>query len=79
MIPMSEGEAREKIIACLKKYGLPVTVDVDEDTLISYIFHDKKMDGDEITVIYCKEIGAYEMRKIKAQDIKSYLNGGVWE
>lgn len=79
MIPMSEGEAREKIIACLKKHGLPVTVDVDEDTLISYIFHDKKMDGDEITVIFCKEIGAYEMRKIKAQDIKSYLNGGVWE
>ncbi len=79
MIPMSEGNAREKIIACLKKYDLPVTVDTDADTLAPYIFHDKKMAGDEITVIYCKEIGAYEMRKIKAQDIKIYLNGGVWE
>ena len=79
MIPMSEGEAREKIIAALKKYDLPTAVDTDGDTLIPYVFHDKKMDGDEITVIYCKEIGSFEMRKIEARDIKNYVNGGIWK
>lgn len=79
MIPMSEGKAREKIIVSLKKYGLPTAVDTDINTLIPYVFHDKKMDGDEITVIYCKEIGSFEMRKIEAKDIKNYIDGGIWK
>ena len=79
MIPMSDGEAREKIVCALKKYGLPTEVDMDPDTLVSYVNHDKKASGDEITVIYCKEIGAYEMRKIRTEDIKDYLNGGIRE
>ena len=79
MIPMSEGKAREKIIVSLKKYGLPTAVDTDINTLIPYVFHDKKMDGDEITVIYCKEIGSFEMRKIEVKDIKNYIEGGIWK
>jgi len=79
MLPMSEGDARNRIIDALKKYSLPVTVSASAEDLLKYVFHDKKMSGDEITVIYCKEIGSFEMRRIKAESIKEYIGGGIWK
>jgi hypothetical protein len=35
------------------------------------------MSGEDITVIYCEKIGSYEMRKIKAAEMKKYINGGI--
>jgi 3-dehydroquinate synthetase len=43
---------------------------------MSYILHDKKMSGKEITVIFCNEIGTYEMKKIKAEKIIELIEGG---
>ncbi len=77
MIPMVSEDIRDRLISVLKRYSLPTSVDYGSDSLISYILHDKKMSGDEITVILCKEIGSYEMRKIKVEEIKKYINGGI--
>lgn len=77
MIPMVSNEVKAQLISVLRKYNLPVNVNVSEDELSSYILHDKKMSGEDITVIYCEKIGSYEMRKIKAAEMKKYINGGI--
>jgi 3-dehydroquinate synthase len=77
MIPMVSNEVKAQLISVLEKYNLPVNVNVSEDELSSYILHDKKMSGEDITVIYCEKIGSYEMRKIKAAEMKKYINGGI--
>ena len=43
---------------------------------MSYVLHDKKMSGKEITVIFCNEIGTYEMKKIKTDEIVKLIEGG---
>ncbi|MBQ9745150.1 MAG: 3-dehydroquinate synthase [Clostridia bacterium] len=77
MIPMSSPEVAKRIVRVLEKYNLPVSVEADSSDLISYILHDKKMDGDEINVVLCEEIGSFEIKKIKAQSMKEYIDGGI--
>ena len=64
MIPMCSQSVRERLVPVLKKLNLPTSTDFDIDTLISAMRHDKKLMGDEITVIFVPEIGKYEMREM---------------
>jgi 3-dehydroquinate synthetase len=73
---MSSPEVEEQIRAALKKYNLPTEYKADADSLMSYILHDKKMSGKEITVIFCNEIGTYEMKKIDSSEIVKIIEGG---
>ena len=75
MLPMAEKEARLRIEALLKKYGLPTKCDTPTDILLSYIKKDKKSSGDEITIAYVPRIGSFELRKIKIEEIKKYIEG----
>lgn len=68
MIPMCEGEVRERIVSVLKKVGLPIDLDFDADRVYEAVTHDKKADGDQIRVIYAPEIGKYEMKKVSLSD-----------
>ena len=76
MLYMSSPEVKEKIKAALEKYNLPTEYSADTEALMSYVLHDKKMSGKEITVIFCNEIGTYEMKKIKADEIVKLIEGG---
>ena len=76
MIPMTDENIRGRLVRVLDKYSLPTVTDYTSDSLISYIMHDKKKSGDEITVVFCNEIGTYEMKKIKADGMKKYIDGG---
>lgn len=62
MLPMCAPHVRERLVAILKKTGLPTTIDVDLDRVLDAVAHDKKMDGDTIHYIYVPEIGQFEMR-----------------
>ena len=76
---MSSPKVAKRIVGVLKKYNLPVSVSANTERLISYILHDKKMTGDEINVVLCNEIGSFEIKRIKAQSIKEYIDGGTAE
>ena len=76
MLPMSSPHVAESIKSALEKYNLPTEFNVSNETLISYILHDKKMAGNQITVIFCNEIGTFEMKKIGADEIKNLVKGG---
>jgi 3-dehydroquinate synthase len=76
MLYMSSPEVKEKIKSALERYSLPTEYKADASQLMSYVLHDKKMSGKEITVIFCNEIGTYEMKKIKAEKIIELIEGG---
>lgn len=75
MLPMAEKEASARIERVLKKYNLPTKCDTPCDILISYVKNDKKASGDDITVAYVPKIGEYELRKIKIEEIRNYIEG----
>ena len=74
MIDKPLEHAKERIINVLKKLGLPTKAEFDKDDIINTIKHDKKATGDKITVIYVKEIGSFEMRKIDISELYGYIN-----
>ena len=70
MLPMCSDEARERLLPVLKKLSLPTEFNFDISTVLDAICHDKKADGNDITVIFVPEIGKYEMKKISINEFK---------
>ena len=64
MIPMCSVAVRERLIPVLKKLNLPTSTDFETEKIISAMRHDKKLMGDDITVIFVPEVGKYEMREM---------------
>ncbi len=69
MIPMCGEEIRPRVIEALKKCNLYRTLDYDWDKITEAAFHDKKADGDTVTVTTVSEIGSFELKKMKCLDV----------
>lgn len=74
MIPMCSESVRARLVPVLKKLNLPVDINPDIDKVISAIVHDKKVRKDYINTVFVEEVGSYEMRKMKADDIKNLIS-----
>ena len=79
MIPMCGEALRPRLIGVLKKCGLYRVMAYDWDKITAAAFHDKKADGDFVTVTTVQEVGSFEMKKMKCLDViemaKSSLDG----
>lgn len=64
MLPMCSEKVRKRLVPVLESLNLPVSTDIDAQAVIDAVRHDKKMSGDEITVIYVPETGSFEMKKM---------------
>ena len=64
---------KEKLLYLLKKYALPTAVDLSYEDAIELIKHDKKASSDIISIIYVNEVGKYEIRKEKIEELKKYF------
>lgn len=77
MLPMCSPDARKRLTAVLEKLGLPTHIQYDTDKLISAMRHDKKMSGNDITVIYVDKIGEFRMKTVGfsefAENIKEVM------
>ncbi|MBE6599766.1 MAG: 3-dehydroquinate synthase [Ruminococcaceae bacterium] len=73
MIPVCAEKERLKKV--LKTLGLPTKIEVDADKVIAAIGHDKKLDGDEISVVYVEKIGSCEIRKMPIERFKNEIKG----
>ena len=69
MIPMCGEKIRQRVIGVLKKCNLYRTLDYDWEKITEAAFHDKKADGDSVTVTTVNEVGTFEMKKMKCLDI----------
>jgi 3-dehydroquinate synthase len=56
-------EVKKRLIPLLRKVGLPTAYEGDTDAALALISHDKKCEGDLISVIYVDSIGSYRIEK----------------
>lgn len=79
MLPMCSEKVRDRVIKVLKKCSLYREIDYDWDKIAEAAFHDKKADGDTVTVIKVNDVGSFEMQNMNCLDVikaaKSVLGG----
>ena len=79
MIPMCGDAVRPRLIEVLKKCNLYRVMNFNWEKITDAAFHDKKADGDTVTVTTVSEVGCFEMRNVKCLDMiaaaKNCLDG----
>ncbi len=79
LIPMSDAKIRQRVINALKKCKLYNTPEFDWDAIKDAAFHDKKADGETVTVTMVSDVGSFELKSMKCSDVidmaKSCLEG----
>ncbi|MBR2039809.1 MAG: 3-dehydroquinate synthase [Clostridia bacterium] len=73
MIPMCSDEVKPRLLAVLKNLNLPTELNFDKKQLIDAVYHDKKAEGTDITVVFVPEVGKWEMRKISISQFERGL------
>ena len=69
VLPMCGEPIRSRVIDVLKKCNLYRTMEYDWDAIAAAMFHDKKADGDTVTVVTVSEIGCFEMKTIPCEEV----------
>lgn len=73
MLPMCSEALRPEVEQILLKLNLPVCCPTDLDKLIEYMAHDKKADGNMITVILVERPGEHVIRSVSLDEMKERL------
>ena len=74
MIPMVADDMRDELIAILASLGLPTTVSVNLEESEELATHDKKCDGDEVSVIFVPKVGEFEIQKMPTSEWRKLIN-----
>lgn len=69
LIPMCGETIRSRVINVLKKCNLYNLLDFDWNKINEVMFHDKKADGDTVSVTVVNEIGKCEIKSMKCSQI----------
>ena len=79
MLPMCGEEIRPRVLAVLKKCSLYRELEYDWDKITDAAFHDKKADGNKVTVTLVNEAGNFELKTMGCLEVielaKTYLEG----
>ena len=74
MIPMCDEKVRVRLLKVLKRLNLPCEISaVDAESIINACKNDKKLQGDEITLVYVPTVGSYEFLKIPFSEYENML------
>ncbi len=73
MLPMCAPEIRARVRETLNKAGLPIIWKYDIDKIYKAVLHDKKLDGDKISIVLSDEIGTYRIDKIPVEEFYKIL------
>lgn len=73
MVPMCEGEARERLLSALSNLGLPTEYGFDRDKVAEIIGHDKKSQGSKISVVKCGKIGSFYFEELTTDEIMKLI------
>lgn len=69
LIPMCAEAIRPRVVEVLKKCGLYNLIPFDWEKIEAAAFHDKKADGDSVTVTLVPEIGRCELKKMTFAEV----------
>ena len=65
MLPMCADSIRPRVLKVLQKCNLYRQLDYDWEQIAEAAFHDKKADGDSVTVTMVNEVGSFELKTMK--------------
>lgn len=69
MPPMCTPAVRQRLIALLRRYGLPVEIRQKKEELLPWLLHDKKRTDTRITAVLVDEIGSFRFREMTPEEI----------
>ncbi|MBQ9680473.1 MAG: 3-dehydroquinate synthase [Ruminococcus sp.] len=69
MIPMVSDELRPRLIKVLESLRLPTSVELNADEVYAAMTHDKKGEGDSVTVTTVSKPGTFTMKKVQFKDL----------
>jgi 3-dehydroquinate synthase len=75
MLAFSSQAVRARLTAILKKCGLPTEIDFSDDTILEALRHDKKSAGNGVNVVYVNEIGSFEFKFLKYNQLDEIVKG----
>jgi 3-dehydroquinate synthase len=70
MLPVCSIGVRERLIKVLESLNLPTKYSFDTNKVFAAVAHDKKLDGENLTVIYVEEIGSFVMKQMTVAKFK---------
>ncbi|MBR4973822.1 MAG: 3-dehydroquinate synthase [Clostridia bacterium] len=74
MLPMCDKAIRERLVKVLNKLEIPTQIELEKEIILEAIKHDKKMSGENITVITVEKIGEFKMKNISLDQLKEVLD-----
>lgn len=74
MLPMCSEPVRIRLEALLRRVGLPTRVRTTPDALAHFLSLDKKKSGAGIVTVYVEQIGSYQFRNMRVEDILAQLD-----
>jgi 3-dehydroquinate synthase len=73
MVPMCASHVRQRLLPVLAKLHLPSALPGNAEELIQACRHDKKMSGQDITIVYVPEIGRFTLDKLPFSELESRI------
>ena len=73
MLPMCSDSVRTQLIPVLQGLGLPTVIEGNLDQMLATASHDKKCEGDAISVVYVEQAGSFIMRKMPIEEWKNQI------
>ncbi len=74
MIPMASKDVQTRLIAVLKKLGLPYEYSGDKEEALKFCTHDKKCRGGVLSIVTVDKIGDCNIEKISIEDFKNKIS-----
>ena len=68
MLVTTSDSVRKRLIPVLKKLGLPTEYSGNTEGALSFISHDKKCEGDLVSVVFVDEIGSFRTEKLEVRE-----------
>ena len=76
MLYVCSNAVKARLLPVLKKLNLHTKIDIDTNTILEAISHDKKKSGDKVTVVFVEKVGEFEMRELTLKELEELIKGG---
>ncbi|MGN1418133.1 MAG: 3-dehydroquinate synthase, partial [Acutalibacteraceae bacterium] len=73
LIPMCGEAIRPRVLKALSNVGLPTEYAYDKDAVFAALSHDKKTQGEKVTIVKSDEIGSFYFENVSIEELKKYL------
>ncbi len=73
MLPMCAPDVRARLIPVLQSLGLPTQIEGDLESMLDVASHDKKCEGDTVSVVLVEQVGESRIAKMPLDEWKQQI------